>query len=137
MAFSAVTWMLHLLMPSMSDGLRPASSRASLAASSAVTSSERPMFLENGSWPIPTTAALSLSDTGSIYQIGQPRREPSQRLMRGSGRICGGRTRVRSAQLGWTGALGKRYAASRAWAHLVIGPLLVDVFVMWPVVIAV
>src|SRR5262245_28368681 len=56
--------MLHLLMPSMSDGASPASSRASFAASSAVTSSDRPMFFEKGSWPMPTIAALSLSDTG-------------------------------------------------------------------------
>src|SRR5437867_10803827 len=56
--------MLHLVMPSMSDGLSPASSSASFAASSAVTSSGRPMFLENGSWPMPTMAARSLSDTG-------------------------------------------------------------------------
>ena len=66
MAFSEVTWMLHLLMPSMSDGSRPASARASVAASSAVTSSERPMFLEKGSWPMPTTAAWSRSDTSRV-----------------------------------------------------------------------
>src|SRR5437867_1621980 len=64
MTFSEVGWMLHFVMPSMSDGTRPASSSASLAASSAVTSSGRLMFLENGSWPMPTMAALSLSDTG-------------------------------------------------------------------------
>ena len=65
MAFSEVTWMLHLLMPSMSDGRSPASSRASFAASSAVVSSERPMFFENGSCPMPTIAALSRSDTAA------------------------------------------------------------------------
>src|SRR5437667_8741471 len=64
MTFSDVGWMLHLVMPSMSDGRRPASSRARSAASSAVTSSGRPMFFENGSWPMPTMAARSRSDMG-------------------------------------------------------------------------
>src|SRR5262249_46934121 len=66
-AFSDVTWMLHFIMPSMSDGRSPASSSASLDASSAVTSSERPMSLLKGSWPMPTIAALSLSDTRAVF----------------------------------------------------------------------
>ena len=66
MAFSEVTWMLHFIMPSMSDGRSPASSSASLEASSAVTSSARPMSLAKGSWPMPTIAARSLSDTGRV-----------------------------------------------------------------------
>src|SRR5437016_1691766 len=65
MTFSDVGWMLHLVMPSMSDGRRPASSSARSAASSAVTSSGRPMFFENGSWPMPTMAARSRRDTAS------------------------------------------------------------------------
>src|SRR5262249_45357697 len=55
--------MLHFIMPSTSVGLSPASSSASRDASSAVTSSGRPMSLANGSWPMPTIGALSRSDT--------------------------------------------------------------------------
>src|SRR2546430_13477417 len=67
--------MLHFVMPSMSDGARPASSSASLAASSAVTSSGRPMFLERASWPMPTMAAPSLNDTapGLLPFLALPR----------------------------------------------------------------
>src|SRR5215831_17032902 len=73
MAFSDVTWMLHLLMPSICEGRSPASSRARRAASSAVTSSERPMFFENGSCPIPTIAALSRNDTSDdVAGSGRP-----------------------------------------------------------------
>src|SRR5438093_228371 len=72
MTFSDVGWMLHLVMPSMSAGRRPASSRARSAASSAVTSSGRPMFFENGSWPMPTIAARSRSDMGCLPRLALP-----------------------------------------------------------------
>src|SRR5262245_66396982 len=68
--FSAVVWMLHLTMPSMSVARSPESSSACTDASSAETCSGLPMFFENGSCPTPTTAALLLSDTRGFLATG-------------------------------------------------------------------
>src|SRR5437899_3008600 len=94
MAFSEVTWMLHLVMPSMSEGRRPASSSASFAASSAVTSSGRPMSLANGSWPMPAIAVRSFSDPGRVYHTGSGKGERSSAapppMIGGYGSVVGG-----------------------------------------------
>src|SRR5205085_444274 len=57
-ASSSLASAVNVTVPSMSVGWRPASSMAARAASEASWSSDRPEFLENSVWPMPTIAAL-------------------------------------------------------------------------------
>jgi hypothetical protein len=58
-SISSLVSRVNVVMPSTSEGFRPASSSAAFTASAASWSSERPEFLENSVCPMPTIATLS------------------------------------------------------------------------------
>lgn len=66
-AVSLLVSIVKVVNPSTSDGLSPASSRASRTASAANRSSLRPESLEKSVAPIPTIAARPFNKPADIY----------------------------------------------------------------------